>query len=349
MTESKKPGGGEPPSSAEPKAPLPSSAVLGDALSDVARAAVPVGGFVGDIPSSGLFSTSLGLEADVTPGLKEIAPTFGDVLLAVGQGVVDSQAALDASLVETTKELSKTKVTVVTDVIQVLNDDGLPDASKTKLIQHEVSLVSLVNPECHEWKRVAVSMDFAVGALDSERGMTFTQRQGSSSFRGGAWAFGGWFDHSSQSSSVTVTQRDHTEANWATGQLRVDASLAPRRTEKFTAPSQVAIGPQIFFAQGQTGRELDGDTEIRRSLPVTVSVLKASGAPNPNQSLSIECDQFAFSFVDDDTFDGSRTNAGGQIKLIVTREIPNARFATPVKAELRVRLGAITRSTEFVL
>ncbi|HEX6747717.1 MAG TPA: hypothetical protein VF092_10540 [Longimicrobium sp.] len=350
MADSKKPRASEPaPEPEEREQPADALPDVSTALASVG-ASLPVGGFSADFQPAGLATGALALSADVTPGLTKIAPTFGDVLLAVGQGVASSQEALDRSLIDTAKELSQTKIKVVTDVIQKINDDGLPDAANTELVTEEVSLINFLSPEVHEWKSVAVSMDFEVGALDSERGVQFRQNQGSINMGGGSlWGFIGWFDMDAHSQTTSVTQQSRTEANWATGQVRMDALLAPRRTEKFTAPSQVTIGPQIFFAQGQIEHKLDNGKEIERSIPIVVSVRKADGSPNPSRPLGVECDQFGFSFVSTAPFTGSTTNADGEIRVIVTRQIPNERFSSPVKARLTVRLGAITRTTDFVL
>lgn len=359
MAESKKPRAQQPAAEAEVKDQEQEQELAGGtvpagsmALAEAgAGVGAPVGGFSPDFQPAGMFTSGLALGADVTPGLTKLAPTFGEVLLSVGQGVAQSQEALDRSLIDTAKELSKTKITVVTDVIQKIGDDGLPDAAETQLITEEVSLINFMSPEVHEWKNVAISMDFEVGAIDSERGVQFKQSQGSSTSRGGAsfWGFGGWFSYEGQSQSTTVNSHSDAQSTWATGQVKLDATLAPRRTEKFTVPSQVVIGPQIFFAQGAITKVVTNGKETGRTMPVTITVLKASGAPNPQASLTVECDKFGFSFVDDATFDGSATNAQGRVQVIVNRQIPDERFAAPVKGTVTVRLGAIVRTLDIVL
>jgi hypothetical protein len=357
MAESKKPRAQQPAAEAEVKEQeqdvvLPTDAT---ALAGVGAGApvigAPVGGFAPDFMPAGAGTSSLALGADVTGGLTKLAPTFGEVLLSVGQGVAESQAALDRSLIDTAKELSKTKIKVVTDVIQKLNDDGLPDAASTQLITEDVSLINFISPEVHEWKNVAISMDFEVGAIDSERGVQFKQSQGTSRVGGGAsfWGFGSWFNYDSRGQSTTVTQHADSESSWATGQVKLDATLAPRRTEKFTVPSQVVIGPQIFFAQGAVVKVSDNGQETGRAMPVTLTVLKPDGSRNPGALLTVSCDKFGYSFVTDATFKGSQTNPDGQVKVLVTRVIPDERFAAPQKGTLTVRLGAIVRTLEIVL
>ncbi|HSU12480.1 hypothetical protein [Longimicrobium sp.] len=360
MAESKKPRAQQPGAEAEVKeqemelagAAVPTGSMsLAEAGVDAPVIGAPVGGFSPDFMPAGASTGALALGADVTGGLTRLAPTFGEVLLSVGQGVAESQAALDRSLIDTAKELSKTKIKVVTDVIQKLDDDGLPDAEQTQLITEDVSLINFLSPEVHEWKNVAISMDFEVGAIDSERGVQFKQSQGTSKVQAGAsfWGFGSWFNYDYQSQSTQVNSHSDSESSWATGQVKLDATLAPRRTEKFTAPSQVVIGPQIFFAQGAITRVTASGKETARSMPITVTVLKASGEPNPNAPLVVECDKFGYSFVADAPFKGSLTNPDGQVKVMVTRQIPDERFSAAQKGTVTVRLGAIVRTLEIVL
>lgn len=313
-------------------------------------ASIPVGGitsnFSGSMPS-GLFSSTLGLDADVSKELQTIAPTFGDVLLSIGTGIADSQAALDKSLVDTAKELSKTKIKVVSEVIQKLNDDGLPDAEKTELITNEVSLINFISPTVHEWKYMSLSMDLIVGAMDQESGMSFTQTQSSAGFSVSwfPWAFGGWF----QTDVQYQNSRQRTESDWASGQVRMDAMLGPRRTTKFPVPAEVTIGPAIYFSQGALKEKLQDEVVTERSMDIMVKVLKASGAPNPAAPLEVDVDRFALSFVDDDDFNGSMTNPDGEIKISVRRDIPNPNFAAPVKATVTVRLGQIVKTLTITI
>jgi hypothetical protein len=356
MAESKKPRDKQPAAEAEviereQELAVPvGSGVLAAAGAGAPVIGAPVGGIVPDLMPAGAGASTLALGADVTGGLTKLAPTFGEVLLSVGKGVAESQEALDRGLVETAKELSKTKIKVVTDVIQKLNDDGVPDPAETQLITEEVSLINFMSPEVHEWKNVAISMDFEVGAIDSERGVQLKQSQGTSTSRGGAsfWGFGGWFNYDSQYQQTTVTSHDDAQSTWATGQVKLDATLAPRRTEKFTAPSQVVIGPQIYFALGAISKATVNNKEVGRSIPVTVTVLKADGSTNPNAPLTLDSDKFGYSFVQDGVFTGgSLTNSDGLAKVIVSRQVSDG--AAPVKGTLSVRLGSIVRTIEIVL
>ena len=308
-------------------------------------------GFGGGAVPSGLFTSSLGLGADVSQELLDLAPTFGDVLHSIGIGVADSQAQLDKGLVDTAKHLSQTKIDVITNVIQKLDDDGLPTVEDTKLITENVSLINFVSPTVHEWKHVALSMDMTVGSIDNESGMTFKAKQTSNNAHayGLMWGFVGWFDTDSQTSTQEGTRHQRQEADWASGQVRLDALLGPRRTNKFSAPAQVIIGPSINFSQGAVQETLQNNVVTGRFLEVLINVRKANGAVNANVPLEADTDRFAFSWVADPPFGGSTTNAQGQAKLKITRDIPNPIFARPTRVKLTVRLGAVSKDLSVIL
>ncbi len=315
--------------------------------------AVPSGSILraNPMPPAGLFTNPLALEADVSQEFADLAPTFGDVLLSIGEGVAQSQDALDQGLVETARVLSDTKITVVTDVIQKLDDDGLPVAEDTELVAHEVSLINYVNPTVHEWSHVALSMDLSVGAMDFERGVSFnrTQSSGGTSGYGLFWGFLGWFSHSQRESEFSRDSNVRQEADWARGQVRVDAQLRPRDIERFPTPAEVNIGPQIYFSMGSVAETTAGGVVTARNMDIVIHVRKANGDENPTVPLDLDAGPFRFSFEEADGFTGSTTNADGQCKVTITRDIPNARFLRALTAPITVTLGDLKREVDITL
>jgi hypothetical protein len=314
----------------------------------------PEGGVIAGLGSglSSLFSQSL--SADVSKEMQDLAPTFGDVLLSIGTGVAESQAQLDAGLVDTAKHLSKTTIDVVTDVIQVLDDDGLPDVSKSTLVTSNVSLINFVNPTVHEWKHVALSMDLTVGAMDNESGLSFNHTQINTGGRGAYyWGYAGWFAADYRQSSEAGFTRSRQETDWASGQIRLDALLAPRETTKFPVPAEIAIGPTITFAQGSVKEIKAGTVVTGRSLDIIINVHRKNGSPHPTAMLDAETDRFAYSWAKDTTlpipWNGNQTNSQGQAKLTVTRDIPSQSFLSPVKVRVFLTLGAITKELDVIL
>ena len=199
-------------------------------------------------------SALLAGEADASDDLGGLAPTFGNVLNSIGIGVATSQEALDQGLVEVATTLSETKIDLVTQVIQELDEDGLPipPVDDSNLRKQNVSLINFVNPQAHQWQHVALSMDLSVGEMDNETGMKFNAQQTNSSVSGTGllWGFIGWFQHSNSSRERSVERSTDQEAAWARGQVRMDALLTPRRTGKFPVPAEVSIGPQIAIGLG---------------------------------------------------------------------------------------------------
>jgi len=309
------------------------------------------GSIGGGLMPAGLFASSLAQEADVSAEMAGLAPTFGDVLMSIGMGVAQSQDALDRGLVETAQLLSDTDINVVTDVIQELNDDGLPVAEATELVQHNVSLINYVAPTVHEWSHVALSMDLSVGAMDNDTGVTFEREQSVSHGVGltGTFGFLGFGLSASSENSSFYNRDTSVETDWARGQVRMDAMLRPRHVENFPAPAEIAIGPQLYFAQGGISESTTDGVVTARSIEVLIHCRKADGSANPNVSITLDSGPFGHAFVSTDGFTGNTTNADGQIKVTLTRQIPNARFARSMTATLKAILGQIERTVDIRL
>lgn len=311
-----------------------------------------LGGTGGGLMPTGEITDALALDADVSDEMAAIAPTFGDVLLSIGTGVADSQAALDAGLVDAAIKLSETKIEVVTDVIQKLNDDGLPiGGDSSDILSHEVSLINFIPPTVHQWKRLALSMDLSVGEMDKTSGMTFHRNQYESSTGGTGlfWGYLGWFSSSRKETTTTYSSHSERESDWAQGQVRLDAEMGPRETAQFPVPADVVIGPQIFFSQGSVQETLSSGIVTSRSVDLIIKVRKADGSVNPSVNIEIDADRFRFSFASGDGFSGSTTNTDGEVKITITRDIPNARFLRAIRGTVIARLGQIEKKYEITL
>ncbi|HEV3037220.1 MAG TPA: hypothetical protein VHA33_05480 [Candidatus Angelobacter sp.] len=287
-----------------------------------AGAAAPIGGITLDVGT------------DVTNQLNQAIPAFGNLLTAIGNGVGASQQALDQGVIQTVNTLNNTNIEVLTEVVDVLNDDGLPDASKTQLVTETVSVLNFFSPTVHEWKNVSISMDLEVGSFHQDQGLQFSQSQhkeevtATSSF----WGFLGWFDtdvsYGSQSKTVNTTQ----EVQWQQGQIRVDALLGPRNTGKFPVPDSVTIGPQIFISLGAVVETKTGDVVTARAMDIQIEVRKADGSPNPTKPIVLDAGGLLPSF----TGGTSSTDANGKLKATLTRNLSGSAGFTkfPVTASL---------------
>ncbi len=342
------------------KPPTPTGRVPSTRAADIAVGAplpgtagvttLPEGGILAGA-APGALSTPLGLEADASQEFAEFAPTFGDVLLSIGTGVASSQDALDRGMVTSAKQLSQKKIKIVSEVVQKLDDDGLPRASATELVTEDVSLINFISPTVHEWKNVSLSMDLEVGRIDQETGYTFKSKQKETNTHayGLFWGFVGWYDTDDKTTQTFNTSNFRRESSWSAGQVRLDAHMAPRTTGKFPVPAEVTIGPQIYLSQGSVSEVVDNGAVTSRSLDILVQVRKANGQPSPTVNVEVDLDRFGYSFSATDPFTGSTTNAQGEAKLTVTRDIPSALFAGRMRAKLTCRLGRVSKTLEITL
>ena len=288
---------------------------------------------------------TLDVGTDITTQLNQAIPAFGNVLTAIGNGVASSQKALDQSVITTVNTLNTTNIDVLTDVVDVLNDDGLPDPTKTQLITENVSVLNFFSPTVHEWKNVSISMDLAVGSFHQDQGLQFSAAQHSEQVTatGLFWGFLGWFDtdtsDTSQSSSTTTTQ----EVQWQQGQIRVDALLGPRNTSKFPIPDSVTIGPQIYITQGAVVENKTGDVVTSRQVDVQIEVRKSTGAANPSVNILLDAGSLLPSF----TGGTSTTDASGKLKATLTRNVSGA--AGFVKFPVTASLGLLRKSFTLTL
>ncbi len=278
-----------------------------------------------------------------------MTPSFGNILASIGLGVARSQAALDEGVIETVKQLADTKITVVTEVIEQLDDDGLPNVDATQLVTNELSVLNFVAPTVHEWQHVSLSMDMSVGAMDEQTGLSYSLTQThSGNTRGALAGLVGVGAMSTNSSVLSMQLNAEREAQWSNGTVQLDAVLAPRRTGKFPVPAQVTIGPQLFISQGAVSETKTGGVLTERSVELMISVRKASGAVNPDKELSLDAGGLLPSFSSDDPFTGSTTNADGQCSVSLRRPITPG-FAQPARRSITLRLGEISKRFDLVI
>ncbi len=317
-----------------------------------ARAVRPKTTLAGAMTLASGAPTGLGtatLAADVSGQLKAVAPTFGQVLGSIGTGVADSQTALDKGVVDTVKALADTDITVVTDVVQHLGDDGLPDVGLTELITQDLSVLNFFMPTIHEWKRVVVSMDLSVGAFDNEQGITFNAEQSGGGVGGVGlfWGFVGVGETTSFDNQQYFNQNTKQEASWSSGQVRLDATLGPRTTGKLPVPDRVEIGPQITMAQGTTSETTTAGV-TKRSVDVLITVLTRAGAANPDLTLTVDSGTLLPSFSSTAPFTGSKTNSDGQVRLTLSRTIAGPGAPT-VKVPVTVRLKSFSQTLTLTI
>ena len=289
----------------------------------------------------------------VAQQMQDNAPTFGNVLKSVGEGVVASQKKLDASIVDTITKLNDTKITVVTDVVMALDDDGRPIVDADNLKTKDVSVLNYFMPTVHEWKHVALSMDLTLSHMDEQYGMTFEESQFSGNEGGVGLFLGyvGWFQMGGSFESFSEDVNVQREADWARGQVRLDAQLSPRRTTKFPVAAQVTLGPQINLIPGPITEKKENNVLKGRSMDLIVRILKVDGSANPNLTPVVTAGGFMVAppAADAEYPSPGVTNASGQTKYTVTRNFSSPSFAQPIKTKISVRLNDMTKTLDIVL
>lgn len=274
-------------------------------------------------PSGGII---LGAGEDAARRLGEGAPVFGQVLESVGLAIAESQKALDEGVITGIKKLNDTKIKVVTQVVQELTEDGLPDASKTQLVTNELSVLNFFVPTFHEWKNVELAMDLTIGEFDAEQGVKFHAQQESTSVGGGfskSWGFGGagWFGVSRAETEQTVNVDNLQDVSWSSGQVRVSALLGPRRTGKFPTPANVEIAPQIYVTQGGISEQKTDDVVTSRAVDLMIEIRKRDGS-TMQQGVPIVVESGGL--LPDFGNTGSVTDAKGRVKVKLTRSLAGA-------------------------
>jgi hypothetical protein len=286
-------------------------------------------------PSGGIVLDAAG---DTAKRLGDDALAFGQVLKSIGFAVAESQKALDDGVITGIKKLNDTKIKVVTQVVQELNEDGVPDPAKTKLVTNELSVLNFFTPTFHEWKNVELCMDLTVGDFHKDQGVQFQAKQESTSVGGGgSWGFGGWFNFSHASAQQAVDVSTTQDVSWSSGQVRVSALLGPRRTGKFPTPATMEIGPQIYVTQGAVSEQKTNDVVTSRSVDVLIQLRKRDGsAMQKDVNVAFDSGGLLPSFINPN---GSATDNDGRIKVKLTRSlsIGTAGFA---KFPLSAALGA---------
>jgi hypothetical protein len=285
------------------------------------------------------------LAADVSGQLRDVAPTFGQVLAAIGQSVAASQAALDSGAIDTVKELVGTKISVVTDVIQYLDDDGQPETDKTDFISSDQSVLSYFMPPIHEWKSVNVSMDLSVGAFSESDGVQFTSKQSTTGQdRFLLWGFLSITSpyRTTHTTTQSVSRQSTQDMSWSQGEVRLDATLGPRQTASLPAPAQVTIGPTMSVSQGPVKEvRVPQSNSVNRSIDVTVTLRGVAGNPIAGKTIEVDGGGLRTSSSGD-------TSTKGVTTLTVTRNVANSGVG-PARVPVILRYNQVVQTVTVTI
>ena len=322
-----------------PRIEVPPEGVIGLSTGD--DVAVP-DGINAAVMRSGMI---LDVGTDVTDQLNQAFPAFGNVLMAVGGGVAAAQKNLDKSVVDTVKKLNDTKIKIVTQVVEELNDDGLPDPAKTKLVTNDVSVLNYFTPNFYKVDFVNISMDLSVGAFHAEQGVQFTKHQESVSAGGSyTWGFGGWFNLQYASTNQSVQIDNRQDVAWSSGQCLIDLQLGPRGGSALPVAAAINVGPQIYVTQGAVAEIKAGETVTGRSVDLLIELRKRSGeAMQQGVNITLEAGGLLPSFPT-----GSSTDINGKVKVTLRRSLASATQGFQ-KFPISILLGSISKQFTVTL
>lgn len=294
-------------------------------------------------------------EADVTDELAKGGPAFGTFLKSVGLAVAETQAALDKTLADTARALSKETVRIPAAFVQEVNDEGevvqvVPDENTGELpgaIMQEFPLLAFVPLTGYGVRQVHLTADMDVSEFNTANGLNIKKNHVGFDLnaRASYGLFGGFSASGDTALKTTFdndSERRTTSEDKAAGKLHMEATIEPRHDILIPKPFLIQRGPKISMVP--TGRaEFAGNTATtvpedvtRREVTVTLKLLNKDGDPIPERMLDLTCDGNLFC----DTGETPETDSDGKLVFKVVRDgmtkDNNAPTATVVRARMKL-------------
>lgn len=290
-------------------------------------------------------------QASVVDELAKGGPAFGAFLRSVGLAVAETQAALDKTLVETSKALSEAKVQTVAMFTQELKEDGTFD--KATPITEELPLIAFVQPTAYQFTQVHLTADMEASEFNTANGFNIKKdstdfnfnAQGSYSMFGG---FGGSAGTDLTIKSDETKERKSSSERKAAGKLHMEATLEPRPAFALPQPFVVQKGPKIQLMVTDR-KELDKDGNettdpklvTQRTVTAVATLLDKDGKAVATRALDVACDSTAISLA---VADGGKTTTDGTLTITLKRTGLTADTIAPVNAVLRVSMNLVNAS-----
>jgi hypothetical protein len=290
-------------------------------------------------------------DADVADKLSGGGVAFGTFVKSVGLAVAEAQAALDADLCKTAKELSETTIDVVAVFEQLIDDE---DGSMKRGEPHlqKLPLTNYLMPTAYHWRNVHLEADMSVQEFNAKSGINIQQRSFSAgtNISGSFGVLGGSASGSASvnfSDSRTGVDSSYSQ-NVAAGKLHMEATLEPRGDIELPKPFILQKGPQLDLQVGtRTEIHEGGDATkpvIGMKVQLTALLKKTDGSPNANKPLSITVSEPTLSYTST-----GKSDANGEMKIELTRKVANPAEDKPVETLVRVSFGLVNRSVGIVL
>jgi hypothetical protein len=269
--------------------------------------------------------------ADITDEIDKGGPAFGAFVKAVGLGVAEAQAKLDATLVDTAKALSETQIDVIAVFEQQIDDNG--QMTTGKIHKEKLPLVNYIMPTAYQWSRVYLSADMNMSEINATNG--FNIQGSSSSFTAGVSGGyglmqGGWNvkgDTRFTTGGYQQGGENSTAQDKAQGQLHMEATLESRDDIQLPRPFVLQKGPRLKITAGArqdipgTGAPVPPATTvdpIGRTVTLTLELKGQTNNALANKQLEYRINQPLLNYTT--TPANGMTDANGQLKIELRRE-----------------------------
>jgi hypothetical protein len=297
-------------------------------------------------------------QADITDELEKGGPALGSFLRAVGLAVADTQAALDATLVKTAKQLSETNIKVIAVFEQNLDENG--NMTKGNPIIQELPLINYLMPTAYAFSQVHLTADMDVSEFNAANGFNIKKSSFSVGVNakasyglaaGGFSASGGMnMDYSNDSTNVNASMAQDRAA----GKLHMEATLEPRSDVQLPRPFIIQRGPRLRLMVSEISdveQPADGETPakvIGRKAIVVAELTTDAGQPLSGKTLQVTCDQPTLSYTASGAT-GAADPDKGKLKITIERKGANFDPKANITGTVRVWMNLVSATIPITL
>lgn len=289
---------------------------------------------------------ALAADANVAGEGGRAGRSFGRLILATGNAVASTQAALNDTSAATATALATTLVDVIALQERVFDDQGNVISAQSHVLK--LPLINFIDPVFYQWTSVRLQGYFYANEFATENSSSVSTEVSSAQAGGTSilgFTFGsGRFSLSSTRTDVTV----ETTSDTSFGLVRMNALLEPRRDVGIPKPTQVIQGPSLTIIQGEIVNDPPTGIPTSRTMSLLLEYRRRDGTPIPGKAISIETNGVAWNFDSDP----AETDADGHLALTLTRtflaaegegaELPDT---SPQDFVISARIGLVQNST----
>lgn len=288
-------------------------------------------------------------DANVTDEVARAGVSFGNIILATGKAVAETQKKLDATGAATATAMSNTLVDVIAVVEKVYDDEGNLTDGVTH-VQH-LPLITFMNPTLHKVSALRLqcqfyASEFATSSSATNINATFDHSVGIN-FVGVRGKFAG------QLNASQVNTNSSDDLTYASA--RMNLLLEPRDDIGVPKPTQIIKGPHLAVIQGakQETHENSDPTKriISRTMEVLIEYRRRNGDPIPDKALSIDAPGIVWEYAGTNATDPNGhvvTDTDGHIMIQLRRDFPDEEMDTAEKDFVLTTYKGILRNAATI-